>query len=280
MTTLEEIKNLQGQGLTESQIKSTLKAKGISDREIQDSLSQSQIKAAVEQPQPFQQGQGQQGQGQQAQPFQQGQPFQQNQPFQQQSQQTEMQPSLLPPEQTQQQPFQQGQGQQAQPFQQGQGQQAPQITPPIQPSTVEEYSPAPVDEGYEEYQPYQSYSSVSSEMITEITEQLISEKLSQVRKNLEKALDSKNTIGTKIDYIEERVKRIEKIMDTLQSSVLRKVGDYVTDVQDIKTELIETQKSLSKLFPEIHKKSHKINHSKTTHTKHKPVHKKTTHKKK
>ena len=79
-------------------------------------------------------------------------------------------------------------------------------------------------------------------------------------------MELKNVLGSKIDYMEERLKRIEKTIDILQSSVLRKVGDYITDVQDIKAELIETQKSLSKVFPEISKST--VHHS--THPAHHP----------
>lgn len=122
---------------------------------------------------------------------------------------------------------------------------------------VQEYEPRYQPEGYEEYQPYQSYSGASPDIISEISEQIISEKLSTIRKNLEKAIDLKNTYGTKIDYIEERLKRIEKIIDNLQSSVLRKVGDYVNNVEDIKKEIIETEKTLSKVIPGMKKTNHK-----------------------
>ena len=127
-------------------------------------------------------------------------------------------------------------------------------TPPVsqpQNSIVQEYSPE--QPGYQDYQPYQSYSTgPSPDLITEISEQIIAEKLSAVRKALEKSLDIRNTLGTKVDYLDERLKRIEKIIDTLQSSVLRKVGDYVNDVQDIKKELIETQKSFTKIQGKKH----------------------------
>ncbi len=122
---------------------------------------------------------------------------------------------------------------------------------------VQEYEPQAQAAGYEDYQPYQSYSSgTSPDIITEIAEQIISEKLSTIRKNIEKAIDARNSLGTKIDYIEERLKRIEKIIDTLQSSVLRRVGDYVNDVQDIKKELIETEKTLAKVMPSLRQKKH------------------------
>jgi len=239
MTIVEEIKQMRSQNLTDEQIQDNLKARGISEKDITSALSQSKIKEAVEQ-EPF--------------------------PMPKETQGNQMEKSLLPSasETTrtiiQQQPSPAGQTQESIP---------PQETiPPIQPQAssneqIQEYTPPQGD--YEEYQPYQSYTSgTSPEMITEISEQVVAEKLSNIRKRLEKALDSKNTLNTKIDYLEERLKRIEKIIDTLQSSILRKVGDYVLNVKDIKNELIETQKSLGKAFPKIGEK-----HSKKHQTKHK-----------
>ncbi len=90
--------------------------------------------------------------------------------------------------------------------------------------------------------------SLSSDTITEISEQIVSEKLSEIRKKMEKIISSKSELDVRTDSIEERLKRIEKIIDTLQASVLRKVGDYVTNVDDIKKELFETQKTLGKIL--------------------------------
>ena len=87
-------------------------------------------------------------------------------------------------------------------------------------------------------------------MISEISEQVVAEKLSEIRKHLEKIIDLKTSFESKIEYLDERLKRLEKTIDTLQSAVLRKVGDYVTNVQDLKSELIQTQKSFEKLLPQ------------------------------
>lgn len=133
----------------------------------------------------------------------------------------------------------------------------PSAIPQSQNPMVQEYRPEPPQGSYEDYQPYQSYSSgTSPDIISEISDQIISEKLSTIRTSIEKAINVRNNLGTKLDYLEERLKRIEKIIDTLQSSVLRRVGDYVNDVQEIKKELIETEKTLSKVIPSM-KKTHR-----------------------
>ena len=113
--------------------------------------------------------------------------------------------------------------------------------------------------GYDYSQQGYDYTSaaLSSDTITEISEQIVSEKLSDIRKKMEKLISMKTEMEAKTESIEERLKRIEKIIDSLQSSVLRKVGDYVTNVEDIKRELIETQKTMGKALGSKHQTEHK-----------------------
>ena len=47
----------------------------------------------------------------------------------------------------------------------------------------------------------------------------------------------------KLVHLDERLQRIEKIIDRLQLSIIQKVGEYMINVSDLKKELIETQKS-------------------------------------
>lgn len=91
-------------------------------------------------------------------------------------------------------------------------------------------------------QQYQ-YPQLSTDTITEIAEQVVSEKLAKMHDMLEKTIDFKTTAESKLSHLSERLQRIEKIIDTLQLSILQKVGEYTTDVSDLKKELVETQKS-------------------------------------
>lgn len=122
-----------------------------------------------------------------------------------------------------------------------------QSTPPI--PAPEQYSQQDYSQYNEQYPQYQQYSpqSLSSDTITEIAEQVVAEKLSSIRKDLEKVIDMKNTFEAKMEYIDERLKRIEKIIDRLEISILQKVGEYITNIEDIKKEMIETQKSIKAL---------------------------------
>lgn len=112
--------------------------------------------------------------------------------------------------------------------------------------------------GYQDYynqqsqQGYQDYSqgqqqAVSSDTISEISEQIVAEKFSTIKSELEKVIDFRNTVETKMQIMDDRLKQIEKIIDRLQLSVLQKVGEYITNVDDIKKEVIETQKSIKSL---------------------------------
>jgi hypothetical protein len=92
-----------------------------------------------------------------------------------------------------------------------------------------------------------------ADIITEISEQVVDEKLFNVNESLKKVLNLGSNLNTRVEGLDERVKRIEKVMDRLQDSVLQKVGDYISDVSDLKKELIETQKS----FKSVNKKRKK-----------------------
>ena len=229
MTSLEEVKKMQEQGIPENEIIQSLQERGFKYKEISEALAQSRIKAAVEEPTSET-------------------PTQEAPQIEMPSENSQeaipgMQKSMLEA-----------------PAQEAQIQAAPQIGETASEGLAPEaeYVPQAPVEGQYEYPAYeQSSAGIGADVITEISEQVVSEKLSEIRKHIEKVIDFKTAIEAKTDTIEERLKRIEKVIDTLQTSVLRKVGDYVTNVEDIKRELIETQKSFSKFVPEIRKKAAK-----------------------
>ncbi|MEK6824821.1 MAG: hypothetical protein AABY02_03115, partial [Nanoarchaeota archaeon] len=121
------------------------------------------------------------------------------------------------------------------------------------PPAPHEYGQQYTDSYVQYSQQPQSQQGASPDLIAEIADQIMTEKLGDIRKHLEKIIDMKTTFDSKIEYVDERLKKIEKIIDALQLSILRKVGDYVTNVQDLKSELLETQKTFSKLLPSRNK---------------------------
>lgn len=245
MTALEEVRKLQQQGMNEEQIIRTMRDQGTSYKDIADSLAQTRIKAAVEQPD--------------AEPGLYGESSVPNP-----SSAEGMQASLMGPSQE----FQDGQAQELSP---------PSPNQPYAPQ-VQEYSPQ-YDTSYAQQQyPQQYQQGTSSDVVTEIAEQVVAEKLGEIRKHLEKVIDLKTTFEAKVESIDDRLKRIEKTIDLLQSSVLRKVGDYVTNIQDIKSELVETQKTFAKLSSQRsqhpHTQHHPEHHKSHSNAHHHPQHKK------
>lgn len=243
MGALEEVLKMQQQGKSENEIFDSLRQNGYSAKDVYDAISQTKIKTAVEAPQDS-------GMTQQVNSFQAIRPESPQLPATQEYQ--GMQPSVFRPvegqaeEQSQPSPYpQQAAYSEAsyspQPY--------PESSPyPAEPAYPEATYP---EQGSQDYQ-YQQYQqpALSSDTITEISEQVVSEKLNEIRKSLEKVIDFRTTTDAKLEYLDERLKRIEKIMDNLQMSILQKVGTYVTNIDDIKKELIETQKSFKSLLPQ------------------------------
>ena len=132
---------------------------------------------------------------------------------------------------TNQQPPSQDPGYYQNPYQQqGQGQQ-------------QDYSAGYQDPNQQQGYSQQQYSSMSSDTVNEIAEEVVAEKFFNIKKELEKVIEFRTEVQAKMEYLDERLKRIEKIIDRLQLSVLQKVGDYMTNVEDIKKELDEVQKT-------------------------------------
>jgi len=271
MGTLDDIKNMQKEGKSEQEISAALQAKGVSQEEITSSMAQSKIKEAVSQPTTEPQAAPET-------------PSPNDTPKKPATTETPdvqeqngMQPSMMsgsksqpvagaatatpaptaepaPGSQTPQDILPESLTQTPPP-----SAAAPAAAPPAPaaapaptaqaPPREQVYSPAqPLPNDQQVYQP-DIGAALSSDTITEISEQVVSEKLSAVTEALENVLDLKTTMESKIDYMDERLKRIEGIIDRLQLSILQKVGDYVTNVNDMKTELAETQKSFKALLP-------------------------------
>lgn len=276
MSIADEIKQLQKEGRTEQEIMQALQSKGYTMAQISDALSQTKIKQAVSEQSP------------QTQTIQQAQEQQQEQPperpihpalppptpssgseeekitsSQQKPMTKEMEgmgPSLLSSERKSKQEPEapkpiQAQNPQEQETQYQDDYQYPQEQyqyPQEQSQQYQDYYQYPQGQAqqYQDYYQYPQYSgSLSSDTISEISEQVVSEKLSMIRDRLEKIIDMKNTFETKTSMLDKRLKRIEEIIDKLQLSILQKIGEYASNIDDIKQELIETQKTFKTLAP-------------------------------
>lgn len=124
-----------------------------------------------------------------------------------------------------------------------------------------EYAPAPQQyDNYTDYAPQ----GASADTIAEIAEQVVAEKMRDLHQTLEKVLEFRSTIESRVSYLDSRLQRIEKIIDQLQQSILQRVGEHMTAVSDLKDEIIETQKSFKSLLPDHRTPPHLQDRSKKT----------------
>jgi hypothetical protein len=238
---IEQIQQMQAQGYSEPDIVKFLQEQGNNPKEIMEAISQAKIKSAISSEEAVQ-----------------------NAVIQSSIENNEMQPSLMNPNQ----PIS---GETPNNF----SSYANQDYPPIPTQSYQEqypsqqyqeqYAPQP-GQGYEQYAP-QQYSSNDTETINEIAEQVVAEKISEIKKALSAVADFKVLSDSKLIDMEKRLKRIEKIIDDLQSSIIDKIGSYGKVMQDLRTELDATQESFSKVVNPLFDKSREKTKYHTTHKK-------------
>ena len=98
----------------------------------------------------------------------------------------------------------------------------------------------------EYYQPPQQ--GASPETISEIAEQIVVEKISEIKKTTSNLIDFKTIIEAKVSSIDSRLKKIESTIEKLQSSIIGKVGDFGQAIEDIKNEMYGMEESFSKVI--------------------------------
>ncbi|MEK6889113.1 MAG: hypothetical protein AABW80_03325 [Nanoarchaeota archaeon] len=249
MGVLEEVQRLRSEGRQDTEIYNSLQSRGYSLKQINEALEGAAIKQAVSP-----------DQGSSIPPA----PSPSRGITQEVS---DMQPSMMEyPQQPEQEsyPANQEYSQQQEPY-------------PSETYASDQYS-------QQGQQGYADYSGLSAETISEIADQAVSEKFNFLRAKIEKISSFKATAETKLETLEERLKRIEKIIDQLQLSILQKVGDSITNIADIKKELLETQKSFKAVKESRHKShpqhsEHQVHHeSHPTHHASHPEHQTHNHK--
>jgi len=227
MAILDEIKQMQADGKSDDEISMFMQQRGFSGRDAADAIAQARIKQAV--------SDSSDSSMVSSYPT-------RTQDLQQSiisSGNTDQNQSEMPSNQSANQTAADPQGQQYPQYAQQPQQQQPQ---------QQEYA-APDNTGYQQqyqqqYQEYSPYDSgTSTDVISEIAEQVMAEKMVSLRRQLESIIDLKTSMEAKLAGVDDRLKRIEKVIDRLQLSILQKVGEYVTNVEDIKKEMTETQKS-------------------------------------
>jgi hypothetical protein len=122
----------------------------------------------------------------------------------------------------------------------------------------EQYAPAPQQETYAPQEQEQQYyapgtgtdytsAGIEVDTIMEIADQLFSEKIKKVQKQVDKNSEAVTLLQTKTENISDRLKKIETIIDKLQIAILEKVGSYGKNLESIKKEMSMMQDSFSKM---------------------------------
>ena len=131
-------------------------------------------------------------------------------------------------------------------------------------SAPQEYAP---QEYYEEYTPGAGGITDADTMI-EISEQVFSEKIKQIQKQVEEMTEFRVLAETKIEHISSGLRRIETVIDRLQAAILEKVGAYGRGVEGIRKEMSMMQESFGKMVGSKAKQ-----HPTIIHTVKKPIRK-------
>ena len=235
MSTIDQVRQLRMSGKTDGEIIADLQEQGLNPREINDVLSRSKVKDAVfngqQQTEEFSEDFGA---GMQSSIMNPNSQVQQNQ-YQEQYPGYENQNSQRSyKKQTQEMPGE------ASSIDSGQ-------TIPEAYSNYQDYENQ--GQGYQNQgQEYQQYNAVNTETMTEIASQLMDEKIMKITSALKDLTDMKSILDVQVRKMDERLTRIESIIDSLQTSLIRKTSEQEQNISDIKTELHGMQTGFSKMI--------------------------------
>jgi hypothetical protein len=127
----------------------------------------------------------------------------------------------------------------------------------------QEQYPQQVQEQYPQQQYQEQYYSqtIDIETIRDISKQEIEEAMKKPKSEIDSLSKFKSEISFEIQNIDNRLKKIESIIQELQTAIIRKIGDYGEAVSSISDELRETQKSFSKVINPLLDKKRGISES-------------------
>ncbi len=86
-----------------------------------------------------------------------------------------------------------------------------------------------------------------TDTMMEVAEQVFSEKNKPIQKKIDEMNEFKVLTESKVNYISERLKKIESIIDSLQASIFDKVESYGDGLESIKKEMGMMQDSFGKV---------------------------------
>ena len=92
---------------------------------------------------------------------------------------------------------------------------------------------------------------VDTEKIEEIAEAIIDEKWEEIAKNINKVIEWKETVESRIHDIEADSKKLKADFDRLHSSILGKIGEYDQNILNVGTEIKAMEKVFQKILPTL-----------------------------
>jgi len=240
MPLIERISQMQKQGLTNEEIIKRLQEEGASPKDINEAIDQSQVKSAVSEQPPQSAG---------MQPSVMTAPIEAAPAAPNAPPPAPEQPMTMPAPQPMQpatQPIEPRQPIEPQMPAEQMMMPAPGQMPPSEQQPMFQEQEAAYGYPAQEYPAYETAS--DTEMITEIAEQIVNEKSQKTEKQILEMIRFKTETQGKINNIDDRLKRIEMLIDRLQTSILGKIGEYGRNISDLKSEMETTQESFSKIL--------------------------------
>ncbi len=149
-----------------------------------------------------------------------------------------------------------------------QGQYAPEQV--YTPAPQQAYYPQENYPGYEQGYPQQT----NTDTIVEVSSQVFEEKISEISKKVDSTEEFKTLTQARLEHMNERLKRIEAIIDKLQSAILEKIGNYGSSIESIKKEMSMMQDSFSKTLGPMAEIADRKAHSSAEHEEKSPRKKK------
>lgn len=226
MATLDKIIQMQQEGKSDNEIMAQLQNEGVQPSEISNAINQAKIKNAVSPPE---------------QPLPQSEPTTNNQ---QSATTPEMQASIMPTQDT---------ATPQQPIQPSAPQQEPQTPAPQQPEAYPQQEPqqdyyTPQPQSYSEQDYYPQQEGYGTETISEIAEQVATEKLEDYKTKVGDIASFKTQIQNQVNNIDDRLKRIESSIDKLQQAILGKIGEYGENYAMVHKDLDNLHGTIAKLM--------------------------------
>jgi len=126
----------------------------------------------------------------------------------------------------------------------------PQEMAPPEPGQQEYVQDPNAQQQYYQEAPQEGYGyaggATDTETMIEVAEQVFSDKMGKIEKRVDKGEEFKNLAGVKIENIEKRLERMEKLFDKLQIEIIQKVGSFGKTLQSNKKEMAMMQNSFRK----------------------------------